>query len=216
MKTFVAILLSILLIFSTAPLYARGGGHGGGGHGGGGHSSGSFSSHGYSGGYTGGRYSGVSHGAYSTGGYHGGYTSGYHGSYVTGHYYGGHYYSGGYYGGYPRYYYGGWAPYGAAFGFFLGGVVVGGIYSPFWYPYYYEPVPSGYYDPYYQYSYPAPGYVVEVPPPEATTQYQQQSTGPVPPNQCYAPKMDQSGNMLKENGNPIPDFGKPVPCPAQQ
>jgi len=74
---------------------------------------------------------------------------------------------------------------------------------------------------------------MEVPPPEATTAYQQgpqiievpssgatYPIGPkpekVPPNQCYAPKIDQKGNIIKENGNPVPDFSKPVPCPPQQ
>ncbi len=78
------------------------------------------------------------------------------------------------------------------------------------------PVPPAYYDPYYQFPYPAPGYVIEVPPAEATTAYQQESSAPLPPNQCYAPKTDQAGNIIKENGNPVPDFSKPVPCPPQQ
>ena len=53
--------------------------------------------------------------------------------------------------------------------------------------------------------------VVEVPPPEATTAYQEPPAAAMPPNQCYAPKIDQNGNMIKQDGNPIPDFSKPVP-----
>ena len=79
-----------------------------------------------------------------------------------------------------RYYYRGYAPNGALFGFFLGGVAIGGVYSPFWWPYYAVPVPPAYYDPYYQYPYPAPPYVIEVPPTEATTAYPQ---GPPPEQQ---------------------------------
>jgi hypothetical protein len=59
---------------------------------------------------------------------------------------------------------------------------------------------------------------MEVPPPEATTAYAQ---GPppstMPPNQCYAPKTDSNGNVIKDNnGSMIPDFSLPVPCPPQQ
>jgi hypothetical protein len=106
----------------------------------------------------------------------------------------------------------------------MGGVVVGGIYNAFWWPYYALSVPPSYYDPYYQFPYPAPSSVIEVPPPEATTAYQEQPptayqqepTAAMSPNQCYAPKMDQTGAMIMENRNPIPDFSKPVPCPPQQ
>jgi hypothetical protein len=94
-------------------------------------------------------------------------------------------------------------------------------------------VPPAYYDPYYQYPYPAPPYVIEVPPAEATTAYPQgpqvievpsegatYPLGPppaaTPPNQCYAPKTDAKGNIIKDNGNMIPDFSKPVPCPPEQ
>jgi hypothetical protein len=223
--------------------HGGGGGRGGGGHGGGfsghgfsggsrGFSGGGFSQHSSSSGvrsYSGGGYRGSYGGgyshlssagsvrSYSGGGYRGGYTGGYHGGYVAGHSYSGHYYSGGYYGGYNRYYYRGYAPYGAAFGFFLGGVVVGGIYNPFWWPYYSVPVPPAYYDPYYQFPHGAPPYVMEVPPTEATTAYSQQPPpATMPPNQCYAPKTDQNGNVIKENDNPIPDFSKPLPCPPQQ
>jgi len=179
-------------------------------YGGGGYRAG-YSQGGYRNGYRGEGY----RGSYRGGGYQGSYGGGYRGNYVAGHYHRGHYYPGGYYGGYNRYYYRGYAPYGAAFGFFLGGVVVGGLYSPFWWPYYAVPVPSAYYAPYYQFPYPAPGYVIEVPPAEATTAYQQASYEKPPSNQCYAPKTDQYGDMIKENGNPIPDFSKPVPCPPQ-
>jgi hypothetical protein len=156
---------------------------------------------------------GASHGG---GGHGGGQSGGSRGSYVGGHYYGGHYYRGGYYGGYGRYYYRGYAPRRAVFGFFLGGVVVGGVYSPFWWPYYSVPVPPAYYDPYYQFPYPPPDSVIEVPPSEATTAYQGPPSSAMPPNQCYAPKIDQNGNMIRQDGNPIPDFSKPVPCPPQQ
>ncbi|MGD0237864.1 MAG: hypothetical protein ABSC55_25445, partial [Syntrophorhabdales bacterium] len=91
-------------------------------------------------------------------------------------------------------------------------------FSPFWWPYYAVPVPPSYYDPYYQYPNPAPPYVIEVPPTEATSASPQgppPETTP-PPNQCYAPKLDASGNIIKDNGNMIPDFSKPVPCPPQQ
>jgi hypothetical protein len=162
------------------------------------------------------------------------YSGGHHGNYVPGHYYGGRYYHGGYYGGHQRYYYSGCAPYGAAFGFFMGGVVVGGIYSPFWWPYYAVSVPVTYYDPYYQYSYSAPPYVIEVPPPEATVLYQpgsqaqgttsaddsasakESSQAAMPPNRCYAPATDSNGNIIEEDGNMVPDFSKPVPCPPQE
>ena len=61
-------------------------------------------------------------------------------------------------------------PRGAIVGSFFGGMVVGGISSPFWWPFYAVPVPVGYYDPYYAYpSYAAPQYVLVVPPPDATT-----------------------------------------------
>jgi len=155
------------------------------------------------------------------------------GSYVQGSYYGGNYYPGGYYGGYNRYYYRGRAPRGATFGFYFKGAAVGIV--PAWWPYYAVSVPPAYYDPYYQYPYPAPPYVIEVPPPEATTAYPQgpqiieipppeaAATYPIgppsattPPIQCYAPKTDPKGNVIKENDNMVPDFSKPVPCPLQQ
>jgi len=163
----------------------------------------------------------------------GGFSGGSRGSYVSGSYYQGHYYPGGYYGGNERYYYRGYAPHGAVFGFFLGGAVIGGARTTFWWPYYAVAVPQSYYDPYYQYPYPAPPYVIEVPPAEATTAYPQgpqiievpppgvpaiYPIGPQPtptaPNQCYAPKTDARGTIIKENGNMVPDFAKPVPCPS--
>jgi hypothetical protein len=78
------------------------------------------------------------------------------------------------------------------------------------------PVPPDYYDPYYQYPYPAPPYVTEVPPPETTTAYPEQPGYSMPPTQCYAPKTDEKGNIIRDNGNMIPDFSKPVPCPPEQ
>jgi hypothetical protein len=215
-------LIMVLCLVVTVPYaYARGGhgggGHGGGGRGGGGH--GGFSG-GHSGGFSGSRgFSGGGSRGYSSG-VRGGYPGG-HGSYIGGHSYGGHFYHGGYYGGYNRYYYRGYAPFGAAFGFFLSGIVIGGIMSPFYWPYYSVPVPPSYYDPYYQYPNSAPPYVMEVPPPEATNQYSQQPGTPIPqnipPNTCYAPKLDAGGNVLKDsNGDMSPDFSKPVPCPPQQ
>jgi hypothetical protein len=148
--------------------------------------------------------------SYGSDGHHGG---GFHAS-GSGRWYGG----GRYYGGHTRYYYRGYAPHGAIFGAFLGGIVIGGIYSPFWWPYYAVPVPPAYYDPYYQYPYPAPPYVIEVPPTEATTAYQQGPTPATPPpNQCYAPKTDSKGKVVKDSkGNMTPDFSKSVPCPPQQ
>ncbi len=150
-------------------------------------------------------------------------TRGYHGSSGArsgggSRWHGGHYRGSHYYGGHNRYYYRGYSPRGAMFGAFLGGIVIGGVYSPFWWPYYAVPVPPIYYDPYYQYPYPAPPYVIVVPPAEATTSDPQ---GPPPatmaPNQCYAPKTDSRGNVMKDNnGNMTPDFSMPVPCPPQQ
>jgi hypothetical protein len=131
---------------------------------------------------------------------------------------GGHYSGGHSFGGHSRYYYRGYAPRGAVFGAFLAGSIIGGVYNPYWWPYYAVSVPPAYYDPYYQYPYPAPPYVIEVPPTEATTA---SLHGPppaaTPPNQCYAPKTDTNGNIVKDdNGNMTPDFTKPVPCPPQQ
>jgi hypothetical protein len=80
-------------------------------------------------------------------------------------------------------------------------------------------VPPAYYDQYptyYTYQEPAPPYVIAVPPPEATTSYSGPQPTTVPPDQCYGPKVDANGNILKDNGNMIPDFSKPVPCPPQQ
>ena len=107
---------------------------------------------------------------------------------------------------------------GAIVGSFFGGIVIGGVFSPFWWPYYAVPVPTAYYDPYYQYPYPAPPYVIEVPPAEATSAYPQEPPpATMPPNQCYAPKTDSTGNVTKDsNGNMIPDFAMPVPCPPTQ
>jgi hypothetical protein len=230
----IKILVLALFLFTvlfTTPATARGGGgqSGSGGRGGGGNVGGFSGGHGsgFSGsnrGFSGGgpsqqRSSGVGVRPLTNGG--GGYRSGFsgvsRGGYVAGHYYGGHYYSGGHYGGHSRYYYRGYAPYGAAFGFFLGGVVVGGLYTPFWWPYYYVPVSPAYYDPYYRFPYSAPSCVIEVPPTEATTAYSQEPLpATMPPNQCYVPQTDQDGSMIMENGNPVPDFSKPVPCPPRQ
>ncbi len=197
-KVFLIVVLCLVVAVVAVPYpsYGKGGGHGGG---------------------------------RSGGGFHGGGGGRWYGGYSRG----GHYYGGRYYGGYGRYYYRGHAPSGAVFGAFLGGIVIGGISSPFWWPYYAVPVPPAYYDPYYQYPYPAPPYVIEVPPAEATTAYPQgpqvievpsegatYPLGPppaaTPPNQCYAPKTDAKGNIIKDNGNMIPDFSKPVPCPPEQ
>ena len=61
-------------------------------------------------------------------------------------------------------------------------------------------------DLYYQYPYPAPPYVIEVPPPEATSAYPQEPPpATIPPNQCYAPKTDSTGNVIKD-GNPHTEF----------
>ena len=154
------------------------------------------------------------------------------GSYVSGTYYGGNYYPGGNYGGYNRYYYRGSGPKGATFGFFFGGRPSGRAQA--WWPYYAVAVAPAYYDPYYQYPSPAPPYVIEVPPPEATTASPQgpeiievppegsakfpigpKAAATMPPTQCYAPKTDDRGTMLQEDGNMLPDFSKPVPCPPQ-
>jgi hypothetical protein len=183
---------------------------GGGGHSGGGHSGGfSGGSHGgFSGGHLGRDYDG-SHPGYGYGGRVGspsgrGYTTG------RG------YIGGGYgFGGPRRPIVRGPAirgplPRGAIRGGFWGGIVIGGIFSPFWWPFYAVPVPSRYYAPYGNAPYYEPPYVVVVP--QATTD--QQST-PIP--NCYGPQVDQSGNMLRDkDGNIIPDFTKPVPCPPQQ
>ena len=203
-----------------------------GGHGSGARSGGLSGSHGPGGGGT--------HPAPSSGDAGGSSTSagisasGPRGSYVPAGYYGGNYYPGGYYGGYNRYYYRGQAPKGATFGFFFAGTVV--RRAPAWWPYYAVAVPPVYYDPYYQFPYSPPPYVIEIPPEESTTAYPQgpeiievppagaAATYPIgprpapaaPPAQCFAPKTDARGNMLKENGNMIPDFSKPVPCPPQQ
>jgi hypothetical protein len=216
-KVACAVLIFTLAIFLMNPLLSEaraghGGGHGGGHSGGGGGHSG--------GGYRGGgmSHSGGSHGGgISRGG--GQIGSGYRGSGSAA--YGRHGYSGagrtGYGGGSGRYYHRGYAPRGAIYGAFIGGVVVGGAFSPFWWPYYAVPVSPSYYNPYYQYPYPAPPYVIEVPPAEATTAYPQEPPlATIPPNQCYAPKTDPSGNIIKDSsGNMIPDFTKPVPCPPQ-
>ncbi len=65
-------------------------------------------------------------------------------------------------------------------------------------------------------AYPRGPEIIEVPPPEAAAKY---PIGPqpatTPPIQCYAPKIDAGGNILKENGNMIPDFSKPVPWPPE-
>jgi hypothetical protein len=67
-------------------------------------------------------------------------------------------------------------------------------------------VPIGYYG---SYGYPSydPDYVLVVP----------QGTERQPgPNQCYGPKVDQGGSIIKDQaGNMVPDFSKPVPCPSQ-
>jgi hypothetical protein len=143
----------------------------------------------------------------------------------------GHGYYGGRYYGYNTYGFRGWYNpyfgYGAFAGAFWGGVVIGGIFNPFWWPYYAIPTQPGYYDSYPDYyTYQQdPEYVIAVPPAEATTAYQQQepyqqqgAAPPVnmPPDQCYGPKVDANGNVIKDNGNMVPDFSKPVPCPPQQ
>ena len=181
-------LFSVLVVGFSAPAAARGGG---GGRGGGGHGGGGGGSH-----Y--GRFSGGSR-----------YSSGAVAHYAV-------FSPSGYRGGYSRYYYRGSVPRGAIVGSFFGGMVVGGISSPFWWPFYAVPVPVGYYDPYYAYpSYAAPQYVLVVPPPDATTAQSEPVPATPSPNQCYAPKVDQSGNLIYENNDMIPDFSKPVPCPPQ-
>jgi hypothetical protein len=194
MKKLLLFVVLCLIVAVPCSSYGRGGGPGGG------HSSGpsghsAVGSHGFS----------IPH---PEGGarWYGGYSRG------------SHHYGGQYYGGYSRYYYRGYAPRGALFGAFLGGIVIGGTYSPFWWPYYAVSVPPIYYDPYYQYPYPAPPYVIVVPPAETTTADSQgPSPATIPPNQCYAPKTDSNGNVIKDkNSNMTPDFSKPVPCPPQQ
>jgi len=54
-----------------------------------------------------------------------------------------------------------------------GGWVVEWYVYPFRWPYYSVPVSRAYHDSYYQFVYPAPPYVMEVPPLETTTAYQQ-------------------------------------------
>ena len=73
----------------------------------------------------------------------------------------------------------------------------------------------GYYDPYYVYRCAAPGYVLIIPPPEATTAQTRPAPATPSPNECYGPKVDQRGNLIHENGNMVPDFSKPVPCPSR-
>ena len=143
----------------------------------------------------------------------------------------GHGYYGGRYYGYPTYGFRSWYNpyfgYGAFAGAFWGGVVIGGLFNPFWWPYYAIPTQPGYYDSYPDYyTYQQdPQYVIAVPPAEATNAYQQQepyqqqgAAPPVnmPPDQCYGPKVDANGNVIKDNGNMVPDFSKPVPCPPRQ
>ena len=205
-KVFLIVVLCLALPLSYA--HARGG-HGGG-HGGGGHGGGHFSA-------SSGHSFGAPHASFSTGRPGGGYYGGGGGRWYGGYARAGRYYGGRYYGGYARYYYRGRAPRGAVFGTFLGGIVVGGVYSPFWWPFYAVPVAPAYYDQYYEYSYAAPGYVIEVPPTEATTAAPHGLAQSVPPpNQCYAPETDANGNIITENGNMVPDFSKPVPCPPEQ
>ena len=124
-------------------------------------------------------------------------------------------------------------PRGAIRGGFWGGVVVGGIFSPFWWPFYAVPVPIDYYAPY---GYPSdyePPYVVVVPqaepnqppPPPPPVDQQAPADEQVAPDQqssslppkCYGPQVDKTGNMLRDQeGNMIPDFTKPVTCPPLQ
>jgi hypothetical protein len=78
------------------------------------------------------------------------------------------------------------------------------------YYWYYCQNPQGYY-PYVK---SCPSGWIEADP-DATPQ------GPPPittrPNQCYAPRTDSNGQVIKDNdGNMAPDFSKPVPCPSTQ
>ena len=147
---FVMIVMGLSLVASMSYARGGGGGHGGGGGGHGGGHSGGFSgghSSGFSGGargFSGGGYSQhaslAAPRSYSGGGYRS-YSGGAGTEAVMaadiaadiaevmlrGIITEGTIIRGGYYGGYGRYYYRGYAPYGAAFGFFLGGVVVGGV-----------------------------------------------------------------------------------------
>jgi hypothetical protein len=76
-----------------------------------------------------------------------------------------------------------------------------------WWPYYYTmPVGYGYY-PYDWYPYGQPQYVVAVP--QQTPQEQQ-------PTQCYEPRVDQSGNLIYENGSTVPDLTRPISCFSNQ
>jgi len=94
---------------------------------------------------------------------------------------------------------------------FWGGVVVGGIYRPFYWPIYALPVWPGYYVPYGYPSYYQPSYVVVVPQPE----YAEQPAA-TPENRCYGPTVDDTGEIIYDkDGNMMPDFTKPVPCPPQ-
>ena len=220
-KMTLAVSLLALALFITVPIpvYARGGGGRSGG--GGGHSSGGHAG----GGHIGGGHSGGSHpdggkmgGARSGGGSIGGVRPG------SGNIGGGH--VGGYRGGGQVVVRGGswwgWWPW------FWGGALFAPRYVPptvetqeqplivvdpdeeqpyFWY---YCKDPQGYY-PYITSC--ASGWIEEDPDanpegaPPATTL----------PNQCYGPKTDINGQVIKDiGGNIIPDFSKPVPCPSAQ
>lgn len=195
--------LVVMSVFLVALLFGfpisaatHGGGHGGGGHGSDGVSrSGGHVSGNYSGGFSGGNHSpsdGVSH--YRGPSHSNGY-GGRHDGYGSGH------------AGFRPGFGSGWRhPSGAIRGGFRGGVVVGGIYTAFWWPFYALPVPMGYYGPYGYPSY-DPNYVLVVP------QGTEQQPGP---NQCYGPKVDQEGSIIRDQaGNMVPDFSKPVPCPSE-
>ena len=194
--------LIVMSVFLVALLFdfpisaaTHGGGHGGGRHGSGGVSRG--------GGHAGSNYyRGSSRGSH----YPSGGISHYRGPSRSGN--GGRHsgYGGGHTGFRPGFGSGWRHPSGAIRGGFWGGVTIGGVYTAFWWPFYALPVPMGYYGPY---SYPSydPNYVLVVP------QGTEQQPGP---NQCYGPKVDQEGNIMRNQaGNMIPDFSKPVPCPSQ-
>lgn len=194
--------LIVMSVFLVALLFGfpisaatHGGGHGGGGHGSDGvNRSGGHAGGNHSGGFSGGNHSpsdGISH---HRGPSHSG-NGDRHGRYGSGH------------AGFRPGFRSGWHhPSGAIRGGFWGGVIVGGIYTTFWWPFYALPVPMGYYGPYGYSSY-DPNYVLVVP------QGTEQQPGP---NQCYGPKVDQEGNIMRDQaGNMIPDFSKPVPCPSQ-
>ena len=190
-KVFILVaLLSLLGAGFSAPAEARGGG-GGGGHGGGG-------SH----------FSGGSHYGGSSGGGH--YSPG-----AVSHYTGPS--SPGYRGGYNRYYYRGRVPRGAIVGSFFGGMVVGGISSPFWWPCYAVPVAVGYYDPYYAYpAYAAPRYVVlSLHPMQRPPSPDRRPRALFSQPYVMPPRSIRTGKLIYEDNNMIPDFSKPVPCPPQ-